>query len=602
MEIDLEQKLYDDYRNGDKEALGILYNRYKSRIEYFIYNIVKDYQKAQDLTQETFIYIMKHRIKENCSFKCTIYLIAKSKAYNYINIENRRNEIENVYLNKVDNLIENDALEYIERVEAKNEILQAIELLDKRYRDAIYLVKIEELSYEETAKILGESIQNTKNLVHRGKKQLRKILLKKGFDNMNKVSKVIVAIICILLVSGVAYGITSIVKKFTYDNVTLNPTYQSTIDEHTINNLWVGTLDLAWKELEEQLGLNTIQIVGNDMPQIVSDLNTSIFTKDMLNKNDYEISIEEEYNRKKINATLNKELSFLEPFDNFNDLYREKTFGDGEEYIKYFGINNGTEESVNQNVEVLFYNDESSDFAIKLKTREGDEIILYRTDENKSFDKYYEDIKRKSKMYDGSRELVYGEELYIPYVRVNGFISYSDLYNKEIEGTNGKYIADVIQNVDFYLNEEGCNLSSKASLITEYNSIINRIFDFTDTFIIFMKEKDAEMPYFALKIDNDDILEKIEDKYTGPAILDFTERNHSEFDVSEIKSGEYKFYEDENYEYYYPTQKTDFVRICLYPYREIGMTAEEALEKNLITIETFDRYGIKYIKKKNSFK
>lgn len=60
-------------------------------------------------------------------------------------------------------------------------------MLDKKYKKSIYLVKIEELSYEETSKILGQTLQNTKNLIHRGKKELRKILLKKEFDDMNKI-------------------------------------------------------------------------------------------------------------------------------------------------------------------------------------------------------------------------------------------------------------------------------------------------------------------------------------------------------------------------------------------------------------------------------
>ncbi len=46
-------------------------------------------------------------------------------------------------------------------------------------------------------KILGESIQNVKNLIHRGKKEIRKILIRKGFDEMNKVSKVIIIMLCI---------------------------------------------------------------------------------------------------------------------------------------------------------------------------------------------------------------------------------------------------------------------------------------------------------------------------------------------------------------------------------------------------------------------
>ncbi len=73
MEKDLDKKLYNDYLNGEKQAFELLYNKYKSKIEYFIFNIIKDYQKAEDLTQETFIYVMKNRMKSDCSFNYFIY-------------------------------------------------------------------------------------------------------------------------------------------------------------------------------------------------------------------------------------------------------------------------------------------------------------------------------------------------------------------------------------------------------------------------------------------------------------------------------------------------------------------------------------------------
>ena len=69
MEKDLDKKLYNDYLNGEKEAFVILYNKYKNKIEYFIYNIVKDYQKAEDIARETFIYVIQHKMRENSSFK-----------------------------------------------------------------------------------------------------------------------------------------------------------------------------------------------------------------------------------------------------------------------------------------------------------------------------------------------------------------------------------------------------------------------------------------------------------------------------------------------------------------------------------------------------
>ena len=606
MEKDLDKKLYNDYLNGEKEAFEILYNKYKNKIEYFIYNIVKDYQKAEDIAQETFIYVIQHQMRENSSFKYYIYLVARSKALNYINVEKRRNEITEKYLTSDDEQIEKDVLDIITAEESKKELLESIELLDERYKNAIYLVNIEGLSYEETSKILGETLQNTKNLIHRAKKQLRKILLKKGFNEMNKVLKIFVIIICTTIaLSGIVYATTVIYNKYiknnTNHNITMNPSYQSTLDENTINNLWVGTLDLAWKDLEEKIGLNKIELEG-EMPQIANDLNESTFSKEMLNPNDYKINVERTVtNGYKIDATLNKELNFLESFDNFSDY--KWTFGNSEEYIKYFGINNASPEEMNKNIEILFYNKLnngsllSNDMAIKLKTKEGDEIILYRTDDKKSFDEYYEDIKAKTKNYKGRTEFSEDDELRVPYVQVNGMINYNQLYDKKIKNSKGLYIYDVIQNVNFYLNERGCNLSSKATMVTEYMGIgqDTKYCYFQDTFIIFMKEANSDKPYFALKVDNNDILEKIEET-DGPKIFDGTtladrEKYYSKY----LQGGEYKFFEDEKYEYYYPTQKTQVVQV----YFKNGdiMTAEEALKQGKISMDLLDKYEIEYFKK-----
>lgn len=607
MEKDFDKELYNNYLNGEKEAFELLYNKYKSKLQYFIYNIIKDYQKAEDLTQDTFIYVMQNDIRQDCSFKYHLYLVAKSKALNYLKVENRREEISKTYLSS--DGIEKDIIEAIEQEETKLEVLQAIDLLDEKYKNAVYLVNIEGLSYEETAEILGETLANTKSIVHRGKKKLKNILLRKDFDSLSKATKIMVIIACILFVSGTAFGITVLVRKFTYNKVTMNPSYQSTIDENTANNLWVGTMDLAWKQLEEQLGVDRIQIEGDDIPKVAADLNASTFSKEMLNKDDYEIEVKEILNGYEFEATLNKELEFLETFDNFQDFYRDKTFGDGEDYIKYFGINEATLSSVFKNVEILFFKEvknelggylDSNDFAVKLRTKEGDEIILYRTDDKKSFDEYYEDIKRKTEAYDKTSLFTDDDKLLVPYIRINGFINYKELLGKVIAKTGGREFRKAIQNVNFYLNESGCKLSSKATMADSTMGISNRrCFYFTDTFVLFMKELEAEQPYFALKVDNDNILERIdEEMYKGPVIYDFTVSYDSRYDKSKIQPGEYKFYEDDEYEYYYKTQKTDYVLVSEYPYGMLDMTAEEALKEGKATIENLDRFGIEYIKKK----
>jgi RNA polymerase sigma-70 factor (ECF subfamily) len=276
MEKNLDKKLYNDYLNGEKEAFNFLYNKYKSKIEYFIYNIVKDYQKAEDLTQETFIYVMQNEIKENCSFKYYVYLIAKSKAFNYINVENRRNEIKELYLDNNEE-IEKDVLEIITKEETKKEVLEAIELLDEEYKNAIYLVNVEGLSYKETAEILGESVQNIKNLVHRGKKQLKKILLKKGFNEMNKVSKVIVFIVCTgIIVSGVVFA--KDIQEFIKNKFNLSKGVETAIENGYIaesNDDYIFCNTSIEDETNEQ-PLNYINIGVKINSYLIDDSNLSM--------------------------------------------------------------------------------------------------------------------------------------------------------------------------------------------------------------------------------------------------------------------------------------------------------------------------------------
>ena len=107
-----------------------------------------------------------------------------------------------------------------------------------------------------------------------------------------------------------------------------------------------------------------------------------------------------------------------------------------------------------------------------------------------------------------------------------------------------------------------------------------------------MKEKNSDIPYFALKVDNSDILEKIEET-DEPKVTDYTMMENK--DRYRVLDGEYKFFEDDKYEYYYPTQKTKLVNVWF----KNGeyMTAEDALKQRKITIELLDKYEVEYIKK-----
>ena len=276
---------------------------------------------------------------------------------------------------------------------------------------------------------------------------------------------------------------------------------------------------------------------GNSM--LVDELNKRTFTKDMLSKDDYYIKVgktspklkEEIKNElaQKFNINVSnlldeidfendtnaimgytvysmliKNFEFLVPFDKLGGF----RFDDNEGYVEYFGINNASDESLNQNVEVLFYNNQN-DFAVKLKTKENEELILYMNETYTSFNDMYNEIEEKSKNYSGDKTFNQSDELKIPYINVDTIINYDELCGKIIKDTDQMYISNAIQNVKFTLNEKGGNLLSEATVVSEYNSLAEnaRFFNFTKPFVLFMKEENKSKPYFSLKVDNVNILE-----------------------------------------------------------------------------------------------
>ncbi len=535
MKEDLETKLYNSYFNGEKDAFDLLYNKYKERIQYFIYNIVKDYQKAEDITQDVFVYILQNKMKEGYSFKYYIYLIAKSRALNYVNTKSRKQEINEQYFFNETNKIQEDLDEIAAKNEIRKKIINAINLLDDKYKNAIYLVKIEEFSYKEAASILGESVQNVKNLVHRGKNKLREILLKQDINNMNKVLKIFIIILCTtIILSGMVYVTAKIIESI---KTKLTPIFTSEIENIDTNTIWIGSFQIAWNEFMNTRINGNVEFI-NEKSKLTEELNKQTFTKDMLSSDDYYIKVEKTSNELKkeilkdiknkfgikksyalnkinfnknpadnsytIYSILYKKFNFLKPFD------REysATFN-GRGLYKYFGIVNSSSEELNNNVEVLFYNNEK-DYAVKLKTKENEDVILYLNNSNNSFNDLYNEIEQKTKEYKGNTTFTKNDELSIPYINISATINYDELCNKVIKGTEGIYIENAIQNVKFYLNEKGGNLLSEAAIQDVLLCISDdtRYFYFNTPFVIFLKESNKEKPYFAVKINNADLLVK----------------------------------------------------------------------------------------------
>ncbi len=202
---------------------------------------------------------------------------------------------------------------------------------------------------------------------------------------------------------------------------------------------------------------------------------------------------------------LKKEFNYLEKFSELQD----DVFGNSEEKVKYFGIDATTSKDASKNVEVLFYNS-NENFAIKLNTKENEEIILYKTTGiNKSFEENYKEVQDFENKYSGERILQKVDILKIPYINVDDVINYDELCGRVIKGTN-TYISQALQTVKFNLNNIGGNVKSESVISGTYGSTQEngREFILNSDFILYLKEQSKDKPYFALRVNNIDVLVK----------------------------------------------------------------------------------------------
>ena len=174
-------------REGDEAAFQELVNRYRNPITNFVYRMLNDYERAVDLSQETFvrIYMNADKYQANYSFSTYIYRIASNLAISELRQRKRRKlmqfptffnkegeevemEIEDSRIADPDDSMIND--------ERRKAIAKAIATLPEKYRTAVVLRDVEGRSYEEIGEVLGLSDGTVKSRINRARNLLKEKL------------------------------------------------------------------------------------------------------------------------------------------------------------------------------------------------------------------------------------------------------------------------------------------------------------------------------------------------------------------------------------------------------------------------------------------
>src|SRR3954465_1750220 len=176
-----DHKLVARLRRGDDRAFETLYERYHRRIHAYVFGMVKDHQRAEDVTQEAFVSSLRRmRATERpIAFKPWIYEIAKNACIDQFR---RSKRAEEVSYDADDGLAPGDYGRLVSREPVPDQALAAKQQLDDlcgafgglsdAHHEILVLRELEGLSYREIGERMGMSRPAVESTLFRARRRL----------------------------------------------------------------------------------------------------------------------------------------------------------------------------------------------------------------------------------------------------------------------------------------------------------------------------------------------------------------------------------------------------------------------------------------------
>lgn len=173
MNQDTEAEIIRRILDGDRQAYALLVEEYKAPIYNLAYRMTSNQQDAADLTQDIFIraYTYLWRYNTRKKFFTWLYTIALNRIRNQIK---KNKQYKNA---RAQDLKEQQYSENQNLAEAQD-INVYLSGLDEETRAFIIMKYVQELSFEEIAKITGKSVSALKMRIYRGLDKLKEMLEK----------------------------------------------------------------------------------------------------------------------------------------------------------------------------------------------------------------------------------------------------------------------------------------------------------------------------------------------------------------------------------------------------------------------------------------
>ncbi|UCZ53416.1 RNA polymerase sigma factor SigW [Bacillus shivajii] len=179
------KKIIIEVKKGNQQAFAELVELYKDKVYQVAYRLLGNSHEAQDIAQEAFLraYTNIESYDINRKFSTWIFRIATNLAIDRIRKKKPDFHLEDqvagtedlTYYSQIstdEQLPEDQVVQH----EMQEWIQQEVMMLPPKYRSAIILKYMEDLSLKEISEILNLPVATVKTRIHRGREALRKRL------------------------------------------------------------------------------------------------------------------------------------------------------------------------------------------------------------------------------------------------------------------------------------------------------------------------------------------------------------------------------------------------------------------------------------------
>lgn len=167
-----DHELMERVKQGDKEAYEVLVLKYRQAGIAFSKQIVKDEYLAEDVVQDCFanIYIIRHRYNNRASFKTYLFTLIKNRSIDYLRKQKETAKLCN--LDELSYAASSTEQVYIEK-ERLDTIYRYLNQMKGESGQMLYLYAVEDLSYDEIARVMKQSKAQVKIKLYRARQKLK---------------------------------------------------------------------------------------------------------------------------------------------------------------------------------------------------------------------------------------------------------------------------------------------------------------------------------------------------------------------------------------------------------------------------------------------